>query len=280
MAKAALQYRVDPNDPRAPSEAVWERLSAEERQRILEDLPSEIALAEPPEGDLHSVPKFGLRHELELYYRRIGRRVYFASELPVYYPGERMFAPDMMVVFDVELRTRDHWTVSHERRGLDFALEIHVRGSAVKDFEENVVRYARVGIPEYFAFAPRQFRLEGWRLANGKAGTYEPIIPRGGRWHSQILGLDLTLEGSRLRFYHGSAVLLDGPELSERLHAMADAATRRAEEEGRRAEEEARRAEEEARRAEEEARRAEEEARRAERLAARLRELGVDPDAI
>jgi len=266
MAETALKYEVDLEDPRAPSEAVWEQLSSEERERVLEALPSEIERAEPPEGDSHSVPKYRAREELEEYYRRIGRRVYLASELPVYYPGERMFAPDLMVVFDVELHHRDHWTVSHERRGVDFALEIHVRGSSVKDFEENVIRYARVGIPEYFAFAPRQLRLAGWRLSKSNPGTYEAIIPQQGRWHSQILGLDLTLEGSRLRFYHGSAVLLDRAELIERLRAMTDAATGRAEEE--------------ARRAEEEARRAEEEARRAERLAARLRELGVDPDTV
>jgi hypothetical protein len=49
-------------------------------------------------------------------------------------------------VLDVEPHERDRWTVSQEQRGLDFVLEIHVKASATKDFEDNVVRYARLGI--------------------------------------------------------------------------------------------------------------------------------------
>ena len=98
-------------------------------------------------------------------------------------------------------------------------------------------------------------------------------LPQGGRWLSRTLGLDLSIEGGRLRFYSGSAALLDAEELIERLSAMVDEAIRRAEQE-------AARAEHEAARAEHEAVRAQEETQRAERLAAKLRELGIDPDAI
>src|SRR5690606_20045992 len=205
----APQYRVDPLDPRAPPQAVWEALSAEHRQRVLDALPSEIERAEPPEGDAHSRSKSRARDTLSEHFGRVGRRIYLASELPVYYPEERMFAPDLLAVLDVEPHERDHWTVSQEQRGLDFVLEIHVRGSATKDFEDNVVRYARLGIPEYFAYAPRLGRLAGWRLPNPQAQSYEPIIPQQGRWGSEVLGLDLALAEGRLRFYYGSAVLLD-----------------------------------------------------------------------
>jgi Uma2 family endonuclease len=273
MAQPAPRYDVDPDDPRAPGQEEWDRLSERERQRVLDALPSEIERAEPPEGDAHSIPKNVARQTLEEHFRRIGRRVYLASELPVYYPDERMFAPDLLAVLDAEPHERDHWTVSHEGRGLDVVLEIHVRGSATKDFEDNVVRYARLGIPEYFAYAPRRGRLVGWRLPEAGAGAYEPIAPREGRFSSALLGLDLAVDDGRLRFYHGSGALLDARELIVRLGAMVDTATQRAEQE-------ARRAEEEAQRAEQEARRAEQEARRAERYAARLREAGIDPDAI
>jgi Uma2 family endonuclease len=266
MAEPAQVYRVDPRDPRAPPQEVWDRLSPQERRRILDALPSEIERAEPPEGDAHSVPKYRAKDTLGEHFRRIGRRVYLAAELPVYYPGEPMFAPDLIAVLDVEPHQRDHWTVSHEGRGLDLVLEIHVRGSAAKDFEENVVRYARLGIPEYFAYAPRRARLQGWRLAAPEARKYEPIIPQEGRFRSAVLDLDLALEGAGLRFLHGSAVLLDSQELIIRLGALVDTLTHRAEDE--------------ARRAEGEARRAADEARRADRLAARLRELGIDPDDI
>jgi hypothetical protein len=94
MSHSAPQYRVDPLDPRAPPQAGWDALSAEDRQRVLDALPSEIERAKPPEGDAHSRSKSRARDTLSEHFGRIGRRIYLASELPVYYPEERMFAPD------------------------------------------------------------------------------------------------------------------------------------------------------------------------------------------
>ena len=266
--------------PRAPSQEAWDRLSERERAAVLASLPSEFELeAQPPEGDPHRKPKQSAYEALDAYFRRIGRRVYLSSELPVYYPDEPVFAPDLIAVLDVEPHDRMHWVVSAEKRGIDFALEIHVAGDRNKDFTRNVEWFARLGIPEYFAFdAPRK-RLVGYRLATPAGRVYQPIIPQGGVWSSRVLGLDLAVEEGRLRWLHGTVPLADARELIARLGSMVDDAVARAEESARRAEEEARRAEEEARRAEEEARRAEEGARRAERLAAKLRALGVDPDA-
>jgi len=276
----AARFVVDPLDPRAPSREVWAQLTPSERQTVLDSLPSELPRALPPEGDPHRLPKSRALEALGEFYRRLRRRVYLSAELPVYYPDEPMFAPDLIAVVDVGMHERRSWVTDHEGKGLDFVLEINVSGNRKKDFEDNVTRYAKLQIPEYFAFDVSRGRLAGWRLEPGKDRTYEPIVPQGGRWSSQILDLELSLEGGGLRFFHGNAPLLDARELIVRLSAMVDEALHRAEEEARRAEEEARRAEEEARRAEGEARRAEEEARRAERLAARLRQLGVDPDDV
>jgi Uma2 family endonuclease len=234
-------------------------MSQEERQRVVASLPSDIPRAEPPEGDPHRIPKTSALDALSEYFERIRRRVYLSAELPVYYPGEPMFAPDLLAVLDVEIHPRPSWVVSHEGRGLDFVLEIHVAGKATKDFEYNVERYARLGIPEYFAFDVPRARLAGWRLPAADAKSYEPIIPQAGRWRSRVLELDPCVEAGRLRFFHGSAALLDARDLIRQLSSMVDELTRRADDE---------------------ARRAEDEARRADRLAARLRELGIDPDAI
>jgi hypothetical protein len=270
---AAAPYRVDPLDPRAPAQEVWDRLTPEEREQIVMSLPSEIESSEPPEGDAHRISKTNALHTLDEYYRRIRRQIYLSAELPVYYPAEAMFAPDLIAVRDVEVHERNSWIVSQERKGIDFALEIRVLGRARKDLEVNVERYARLGISEYFAFDVVTGRLLGWQLPAGGANRYELVVPQAGRWPSRVLELDLAVDEGRLRFYTGSAPLLDARELIDKLSSMVDQAVRRAEEE-------ARRAEEEARRAEDEARRAEDEARRADRLAARLRELGVDPDAV
>jgi Uma2 family endonuclease len=239
-------------------------LSESERQTVVDSLPSELPRALPPEGDPHRIPKSRALEALGEFYRRVRRRVYLSAELPVYYPDEPVFAPDLLAVLDVGTHERRSWVTQHEGKGLDFVLEINASGNRRKDFEDNVLRYAQLQIPEYFAFDVSRARLVGWRLAAGTARTYEPIVPQGGRWPSQVLELDLSLEGGQLRFFSGNAPLLDARELITRLSTMVDEALHRAEEE--------------ARRAEEEARRAEEEARRAERLAARLRQLGVDPD--
>ncbi|MBX3275029.1 MAG: Uma2 family endonuclease [Sandaracinaceae bacterium] len=280
-------HLVDPDAPRAPPQAVWDALSPEARAAIVASLPSEVPRATPPEGDAHFHSKRRAREALDAWFRKMGRSVYLASELPVYYPDEPMFAPDLIAVLDVDTHERARWVVSDERRGIDFALEVHVSGDARKDLEENVERFARLGIAEYFVLEPLRRRLTGHRLPEPGALAYQPILPQGGRWASGVLGLDLAVEGGRLRFFAGTAPLLDATELIARLSEMVDDAVRRAEaeaerasEEARRASEEARRASEEARRASEEARRASEEAHRAERLAAKLRELGVDPDSV
>jgi hypothetical protein len=49
---AAEPYRIDPNDPRAPPQEVWERLTPEERVRLVESLPSEFAVEERLRAEL------------------------------------------------------------------------------------------------------------------------------------------------------------------------------------------------------------------------------------
>jgi len=247
---------VDPLDPRAPSVEAWAGMSAEERSSVCDSLPSEIERATPPEGDRHRVPKTRALEALGEFFRRIGRRVYLSSELPVYYPNERVFGPDLIAVLDVEPHERDRWVVSLEGKGVDLAFEVTLAVDAKKDLEENVVRYARLGIPEYFVLDARTTRLLGYRLEPG-ASAYHPIVPQRGRWSSRVLGLDLALEGGRVRFFHGSAPLLEASELIARLERMMEELASK---------------KDEAERMKDEAE------RRAERLAQRLRDAGIDPD--
>jgi Uma2 family endonuclease len=250
-------------------------MSDEERARVVDALPSEIESAYPPEGDQHRKAKDGPLGALDAYFRRIGRRVYLSSNLPVYYPGERLFAPDLIAVLDVEPHERDRWVTSHERRGLDLALEVLYRGDDRKDLERNVERFARLGIPEYFIYDRKRGRLLGYTLEEG-GRVYERIVPQQGRWPSRVLGLDLALEGDRLRLFAGTAAVPELEELATRgERLLADAITRveeaeqRAEQETRRAEQETRRAEQETQRAEQETQRAEQQAQRAEQQAQR-----------
>ncbi|WPB79062.1 Uma2 family endonuclease [Archangium violaceum] len=278
-------YRIDPDDPRAPPQEVWERLTLEERARIVAGLPSEFPVSEvaPPEGDFHFVAKVRTREVLGGFFTRTGRKVYLACELPVYYPGERMFAPDVIAVVGVESHERMSWVVSAEGKGLDFALEIHVAGDRRKDLERNVERFARLGIREYFLFDRGRLRLTGWRLSAGRR-RYRAILPQQGLFSSEVLGLDLRVEGERLRFLHGETPLPEADEmiaLLERKARESDAqrardAQARVELEQQLAEQRRLRAEEARLRAEESRLRAEETRRREEserQLAGALAEL-------
>jgi len=217
---APRPYQVDPNDPRAPTLAVWEAMSPTERARVVDQLPSEVELG-PPEGDPHRVPKQRGLEALDAFFRRMGRNVYLSSELPVYYPGERMFAPDLIAVVDVEPHERMRWVVAQEKRGLDLALEVTFEGSRNKDLVENVARFAALGIPEYFVFDRRARRLHGWRLEPGRR-DYQPMLPQEGRWESRVLGLELAVEGDRFRFYTGTAVVPEAAELVQRANLVAE----------------------------------------------------------
>ena len=270
-------YTLDPDDPRAPSVEEWEAMSPSARRVAVAALPSEIPREGAPEGDTHRIPKERALQALREFFRRRKRRVYLSSELPVYYPGERVFGPDVLAVLDVDPGPRDSWVVSKEGRGLDFVLEVLVHNHPKKDLEDNVTRYASLGIAEYFVFEPLRRRIHGYRLTEGET-SYRAIVPQEGRWASGVLGLDLAMELDRVRFFVGSAPLPEAEELIVRLNDMLDDLSTRDADLVARLRDAEDRAEGEKARAEGEKARAEGEKARADRLAQRLRALGEDPD--
>jgi Uma2 family endonuclease len=274
-------YRVNPDDPRAPPQEVWEQLTPEERARIVASLPSEFPASEaaPPEGDPHFEAKARASEVLGSYFSRIGRKVYLACELPIYYPGEPMFAPDVIAVVEVETHSRMSWVVSAEGKGVDLALEIHVAGERRKDLERNVERYARLGIREYFVFDRKRLRLMGWRLEEGRR-SYRPLLPQHGFYPSQVLGLELQLEGERLRFYHGGAMLPEADEMIATLERMVEGVEQRRSELEQQLAEEARLRAEEARLRAEETRLRAEETRLREDAERRLAEVLLEMERL
>lgn len=214
--------------PQAPSAEAWAALSDAERRKVWEALPSSVTEAElsPPEGDTHHTAREGTRDALRRYFGDDPRGVYVGSELTVYYPASPRFCPDLMVVFGVDPGPREKWVVSHEGKGLDFVLEVHVGGDRKKDAERNVALYARLGIPEYFLFDGRNARLYAWCLPP-EGGRYLPILPRGGRYPSRTLGLDFHVEeGQLVLSSRGSPVLTTGA-LLDRVQATLNEVTQR-----------------------------------------------------
>lgn len=225
----------------APSQEEWDALDEAEREAVSAALPGEVTDAEmsPPEGDLHFKGKTRALDALRNYFKRQRRRIYLAPELPVYYPAEPRFAPDLLAVLDADDHDRNSWFVSREGKGLDWILEVHVGGDRKKDAERNVARYARLGIQEYFVYDRARNRLAAYQLTAGSR-AYVPMVPQGGLYTSHVLGLDVEVQKDRLRFYAGSAMLLESEELISRLERMLEEVSERAEEETRLREEEAR----------------------------------------
>ncbi|HEY5957439.1 MAG TPA: Uma2 family endonuclease, partial [Polyangiaceae bacterium] len=275
-AMARLPYVPNPIDPRAPSEATWQSMTEAERATLLALLPSELRATEP-EGDFHRDPKVKAVEALREYFRRKGRRVYLSSELPVFYPQERVFAPDVIAVLDVDPRPRNSWVVSHEGQGIDFALEVTLMADRSRDLEDNVVRYARLGIREYFVLDLKLRRVLGYRL--DASGNYELILPQSGRLASHVLGLSLAFELDRVRFFAGSAPLPFADEMIARLDTIVGELVSKERSLEQRLEIMTALAEQAKAIADNQKAVADCEHAKVDRLIARLRELGIDPDS-
>jgi Uma2 family endonuclease len=200
-------------------------MSADQRARFLDEVLA--ALSDPraamSEGRPHKKAKKRSLDMLGLHFGAVGRVVYLAEEMAVLYPGEEVFTPDVLAVVGVpepEDDQRMAWVVADEGKGLDLVLEVLHRGNRKKDLEDNVERYARLGIPEYFVYDRAQDRIRGFRLPAAGAKRYVPIVPQRGRYASTVLGIDLAVEGGELRFFYGMAELFGSAELIRRLTDM------------------------------------------------------------
>jgi Uma2 family endonuclease len=210
--------------PIAPEADQWARMSLSARERWLIELLDTLTDPESAmsEGRPHKKAKSQAADKLGLHFASIGRVVYLAEEMAVVYPGERPITPDVLAVLDVAEPVDDQrmaWVVLDEGKGVDLVLEVLHHGDRKKDLEENVERYAHLGIPEYFVYDRLRQRVVGYRLPPG-ASKYQPIIPQFGRYASRVLGLDLAIEHGELRFFHGMAELFGSDELIGRLKSM------------------------------------------------------------
>ncbi len=223
MVMPALEA-APPRYPRAPTQAAWLAMTEAERRAVADALPAFMTEAEclPGEGDPHFDAKAEGRETLRGFFGRTGVSMYIGSELTVYYPDEERFSPDLLAVRDVATGPRQKWVVSAEGKGLDWVLEVVVAGDRWKDLQRNVVRYARLGIAEYFVFDRARKAVMGWRLHDTSIGIYTPIAPHAGQHYSEVLGLFLTVQGDRLRFLRGNAELLTPAEEIERLEDRAN----------------------------------------------------------
>lgn len=212
--------------PMVPSVEAWRTMTPAERIRFQVEVNAAITEAAHlmSEGQAHKRAKSRTMDALGLHFKTIGRAIYLAEELTVLYPGERPFAPDILAVLDVEPSNDDDerlsWVVADEGKGIDLVIEVLHRGRRDKDLINNVERYARLGITEYFVYDRARQRVHGFRLVTPTAARYQPIVPQVGHYRSGILGLDLAVIGNNLRFLAGEATLPLSVDLISRLQDM------------------------------------------------------------
>ena len=264
--------------PICPSTEAWLAMTEEERSdfvlQVNESL-TEIQRA-MSEGRPHSRIKSRTMDMLSLHFRTLGRVIYLAEELAVHYPGERAFAPDILAVRDVpdvEDDERMAWVVAEEKRGIDLVLELLHRGHRKKDLVENVERYARLGISEYFVYDRARRELQGYRLGDPRerrtkgsqlvSRRYDRIVPQHGMLFSEVLDLGLALMGGNLQFFAGAAELPTSELLLNRITTMMSHVEKRATE----AEQKATKAEQKVTEAEQKATEAEQKVTEAEQKA-------------
>ena len=215
------------DDPRVvfPDEETWAALSPSEREAVIERI---LGVLEEyreamSEGVRHFRRKAGAGADLDAHYRRAGRAVFIACELAVFYPREAVIVPDVLAVMDCDPDIEpESWVVQDQGRGIDVVIEVRNLGRKHKDVVENVRDYARRRIPEYFSYDCRRSILRGWRLSAAGAQSYVPIVPQGGYLPSAVLGLDLCVVDSRLRFFINHAMVPNERELAARLQSLVE----------------------------------------------------------
>jgi Uma2 family endonuclease len=113
-------------------------------------------------------------------------------------------SPDCYVVFGVEKRVRNSYKAWEEGGRLpSVVFEFTSKKTRYEDTRKKRPLYEQVlKVEEYFQFDPTgdylKPRLQGFRLRDG---VYEPIPLVNERMFSEKLGLDLVMEGERLRFW-------------------------------------------------------------------------------
>ncbi len=132
-------------------------------------------------------------------------------------------APDVFVVQGVAKHERRIYKLWEEGQPPAVVFEITSRSTRLEDLGTKRALYAMLGVREYFLYDPlgEYLRppLQGYRLQEGEYQRMPSLGHEG--LASQVLGLELRLEDSRLRVVH--------PATYERLLTPAEAqAARRA----------------------------------------------------
>lgn len=182
---------------------------------MAEPLPSRPVLY--PETDGRPMPDADYQGDA-CYYVVPALKAWFRTHPDVYASGDlfiyleegnprNCIAPDAFVVLGAANHRRDTYRLWEEPAGApDFVLEIVSPSTWRSDLGAKREKYAALGVREYWLHDPHgrhlQPALAGYRLAEG---AYVPLpvrdTPRGMTMRSDVLGLELHLDGDDLRLF-------------------------------------------------------------------------------
>ena len=145
-------------------------------------------------------------------------------------PEERPVAPDIAVIKGVPFRHLRSWRVGKTGSAPQVVFEIASGETWNKDLDEKPIKYALMGVEEYFAYDPNEpvlsrsagRRLFGWQLDRSRQAMQAmPIGPSGELW-SLHLDSFLMPDGEYLRLYdrNGGLRLTEAEALIEKLRSL------------------------------------------------------------
>ena len=141
--------------------------------------------------------------------------IFFADREDVYVTGNIMFyyvegepteviSPDVMVCFGIPKGDRTSYKTWAENDVVpSVVIELSSRGTWRKDRVEKKVLYEMLGIKEYYIFNPLEPKTSpaftAYQLENG---AFETVKIENNRVKSEVLGLELIVEGRTLRLFN------------------------------------------------------------------------------
>ena len=163
------------------------------------------------DNDVQADAMIAAKLALRRHFHRSGE-AYVAGDLLLYYEEgsiSKRVAPDVMVVFGVEVRRRPSYLLWAEGKPPDFVMEVNAPSSRLRDRTEKRDLYASLGVREYFVFDPggveeagdgQDGELLGYRLWGNDYVDCGTTRSSGKELESEVLGLWLRPEEKLVRF--------------------------------------------------------------------------------